>query len=318
LFPIGAIMAERFLYLPSIAMAACVVLAVCAAGERLGQTKPARVVLGAAVVVLAARTWVRNADWRDNLTLSTATVRSSPRSFKSHKLLAAALYESHGEIGGVIAEAEQSLAILDPLPDAKNNADSYRRAAGYYLDKGDYRRSRELLQRAIQIVSAMDWPAGLKRRSTADLDRAMAGVRLRLGDSGSALDAARSALAAEPLAAGSYGQMAAALVAAGRAGDAAVLLMQGVLLTGDARLRQALVELYRRDPDPQACAILPGSTALNQACAMVHRHLCEASLGAIRVWLAAGRMDSARKMKISALHDFGCAAGPLDAALPDR
>ena len=245
LFPIGAIMAERFLYLPSIAMAACVVLAVCAAGERLGQTKPARVVLGAAVVVLAARTWVRNADWRDNLTLSTATVRSSPRSFKSHKLLAAALYESHGEIGGVIAEAEQSLAILDPLPDAKNNADSYRRAAGYYLDKGDYRRSRELLQRAIQIVSAMDWPAGLKRRSTADLDRAMAGVRLRLGDSGSALDAARSALAAEPLAAGSYGQMAAALVAAGRAGDAAVLLMQGVLLTGDARLRQALVELYR-------------------------------------------------------------------------
>jgi hypothetical protein len=137
-------------------------------------------------------------------------------------------------------------------------------------------------------------------------------VRLRLGDAGPALDAARDGLAAEPLAAGSYGQMAAALEASDRADEAAVFLMQGVLLTGDARLRQALVALYQGGLDREGCALRPGSTMLNPACGMVHRHLCEASVGAMRTWEGAGQRDSARKMKASALQDFGCAAAELE------
>jgi hypothetical protein len=94
--------------------------------------------------------------------------------------------------------------------------------------------------------------------------------------------------------------------------------MQGGLMTGEPRLRDGLVNLYREGLDRAGCALLPGSTALNRSCAMVHRHLCQASLGAMRAWAAAGQMESARKMKISALQDFGCPAGPLDEALPGR
>jgi hypothetical protein len=332
LFPIGTIMAERFLYLPAIALAACLVLGVCAAGDKLGRGRLARAAVLIGIAALAARTWVRNSDWRDDLSLANATVHSSPRSYKAHKMMAAALFESdasHGNIDGVTAEAEQNLAILAAVPDARNNADSYRRAAAYYLVKGDgrrgtpeslgaYRRSRELLGRAMVIVEAMDRPAGEKSRMLADLDRSMAVACSRLDDRQCALSAATDALEAEPFAAESYGQMAVALAAVDRVDEAAVLLMQGGLMTGEPRLREGLVNLYREGLDREGCALLPGSTALNPSCAMVHRHLCQASLAAMRAWAAAGQMESARKMKISALQDFGCPAGPLDQALPGR
>ena len=329
LFPVGTIMAERFLYLPALAMAACLVLGVCAAGQRLGRNNAARVVLCVAVAALAARTWLRNADWQDDLSLANATVRSAPRSYKAHKMLAAALYTSHADIDRVTAEAEINLAILNGVPDAKNNGDSYRRAAAYYVDKGDrvrgtpdsvraYERSRELLRRAAAIVRAMDLPPGAKSRAVADLNRSIATVCLRLEDRACALSAAGEALAADPMAAESYGQMAMALAAADRSDEAAVLLMQGGLLTGDARLRQGLVDLYREGLDRAGCALLPGSAALNPSCGMVGRHLCQASLGAMRVWLAAGQTEAALKMRTSALQEFGCPAAPLDKVLPGR
>jgi tetratricopeptide (TPR) repeat protein len=331
LFPIGTIMAERFLYLPSIALAGCLVLAVCAAGERLGRERLTGAVLCAAIAALAVRTWVRNQDWQDDLSLARATVRVSPNSYKAHKLLALALYESdssRGNIDRVAAEAEKGLAILRGLPDARSNADSYQRAAGYYADKGDrlqgadaaaaYEKSRELLRRTMAIVQAMDKSADEKGRLIADLNRKLAAVDRRLGDAGSAESAARQALEAEPLAAESYGQMASAMAAEGRADEAAVMLMQGVLLSGDARLRQALVSLYRQGLDQAGCALQPGTTVLNPACEMVRRHLCAASLGVIGVRVKKGQMELARRAKSDAIERFGCPAGALERALPER
>src|ERR1700733_7279990 len=69
LFPIGAIMAERFLYLPAIALSVCVVMALYAL--------PARVAALALCLIAAAfaiRTWVRNADWQDDLASARAMV----------------------------------------------------------------------------------------------------------------------------------------------------------------------------------------------------------------------------------------------------
>jgi hypothetical protein len=76
LFPIGTIMAERFLYLPAIAFCAFVVLWFRRAG-------PA--VLCLLVTTYAARTWVRNVDWSDDLHMAQATVQTSPNSFKARK-----------------------------------------------------------------------------------------------------------------------------------------------------------------------------------------------------------------------------------------
>jgi len=137
---IGAIMAERFLYLPSVGFAACLVMAVFALGQRGGARRLAPILLGVIVGLLAIRTWERNFDWHDNLTLMTADVNNSPNSFASHESLATELYladPNHSNINTVIDEAEKSLAILNPLPDSLNHADVYANTADYYERKAD-------------------------------------------------------------------------------------------------------------------------------------------------------------------------------------
>ena len=103
-FPIGTIMAERFLYLPAIAFAAALV----ALAGRAPRFTPA--LAGALAVLLSARTVIRNPDWQSDLTLGESAVQTSPNSYKSHKLLANALFESHAPIDRVLAEADKRLS----------------------------------------------------------------------------------------------------------------------------------------------------------------------------------------------------------------
>jgi len=145
LFPIGTIMADRFLYLPSAGLLACLVLGVYAALERvaLGQLRAERyapVVLGLITLAFALRTWARNPDWQDDATLASVSVHTSPRSYKVHKLFAQSLFQAdpaHVNIDRVIDEADRGLELLDSLPDLLNMPDAYRLAGGYYLTKGD-------------------------------------------------------------------------------------------------------------------------------------------------------------------------------------
>jgi len=104
------------------------------------------------------------------------------------------------------------------------------------------------------------------------------------------------------------------LLEQGRPDDGAVALMEGVLLTGDNGLRKELLRLYQSGLDGSGCATMavPGNTALNPACAMVHRHLCAASAGTIRLRLETGRKDLAETMKQTAFKDFHCAAEELE------
>jgi hypothetical protein len=103
LFPIGTIMAERFLYLPSVGLVACLVIALYGAGRRASVPTAAPIALGLVAAAFAIRTWARNLDWRDDLTMATAAVRTAPKSFKTHYLLSQALYESDPAIPNWIA-----------------------------------------------------------------------------------------------------------------------------------------------------------------------------------------------------------------------
>jgi hypothetical protein len=143
-----------------------------------------------------------------------------------------------------------------------------------------------------------------------DLERTIAGVRQRLGDPSGALNSAQEAVKLEPLAAASYGRLAEALAAAGRPDDAAIALMQGILLTRDADLRQGLVKLYQMGGLAD-CALLPGTTGLNRDCPLVHRHLCSASRAVIHTWLGKGQQSSADETRASAVRDFGCTDADL-------
>jgi tetratricopeptide (TPR) repeat protein len=80
LFPIGVGKAERLLYLPSVG--ACLV-AGWAWGQATGRVRGVlmpRAVVFVAVLALTVRTVVRNADWKDNLTLALATLQQAPAS----------------------------------------------------------------------------------------------------------------------------------------------------------------------------------------------------------------------------------------------
>jgi Tfp pilus assembly protein PilF len=90
LFPIGTIKAERLLYMPSIGICLAAGWLVARSGKQ--HWFAATAALGIVIAVFGARTWVRNRDWRDSLTLFTATVAASPRSAKAHHNLAVALH----------------------------------------------------------------------------------------------------------------------------------------------------------------------------------------------------------------------------------
>ncbi|GIW40566.1 MAG: hypothetical protein KatS3mg076_1143 [Candidatus Binatia bacterium] len=85
-FPIGTIEAERLLYLPSVFL--CLALGSAVAAAAHGHPRPTAALFCAACALLACRTWMRNADWKSDLTLFRATVATSPRSAKAHHNLA--------------------------------------------------------------------------------------------------------------------------------------------------------------------------------------------------------------------------------------
>jgi tetratricopeptide (TPR) repeat protein len=115
---IGSIMAERFLYLPSVGLAGCVVAAVHALGPRRFLKRPAaaRVAwagLALVCLALAARTYARNFDWQDDRALWTSAVKVCPRSAKAHNNLGIALSGIPGRLPEAIAQHQAALRI-DP------------------------------------------------------------------------------------------------------------------------------------------------------------------------------------------------------------
>ena len=117
LAPVGTIMAERLLYLPSLGLFTGVLILALAAWNRLapGSSRSRRagpVLLAALLVPLAVRTWDRNEDWRSNATLFREAVRTQPRSAKVRINLGSVLTEE----GDWRAAEEQYRAALAVSP----------------------------------------------------------------------------------------------------------------------------------------------------------------------------------------------------------
>jgi Tfp pilus assembly protein PilF len=110
IIPIGTLMAERLLYLPSVGF--CI-----AAGSGLaflvdptrGRLRPAWLTSTAVLIVLlafGAKTWSRNLDWRDGLTLWEAELRKEPQDVVVNNNLAVE-YTACGEL----AKARERLEV---------------------------------------------------------------------------------------------------------------------------------------------------------------------------------------------------------------
>jgi hypothetical protein len=341
--PVGTILAERFLYLPAVALAICLVVAADALGRKTGYSRMAPVVLGVIGVILAARTWARNADWRDSVTVTTAGVEASPNSYKTHGALALALFDAdpeHANLDPAIAEAEKGLAILNRLPDERMNSEAFRQAADYYLAKGNllaigdadhsmltpesrqaYQRELQLLLRSQSIVEASYRGSTARARARGaplpgldvpkfvEREDAISAAYLRLGDPAQSAAAASDAIARAPQTAESYRLLAAAWLVDGKAEDAAIALFEGLLATSDMDLRSKLETLYQNGLVGQGgCAMVagPNGPRINPSCEIVRRHACLAAARLIPVYTGIERRDLAIQLQGKVGAAFGC------------
>jgi tetratricopeptide (TPR) repeat protein len=340
---VGSIMAERFLYLPTIGFAACVVIGVYAIGERFASRATAPIILCVFIVALGIRTYSRNLDWRDNATLLEAGVRDTPDSFASHFALATHLYLSdptHSNLKRVIDEAEKSLAILDTLPDSENFEDAYANAGTYYQLKGDllrktdddgkvnislesekaYQRALQILLRGASIGKVYDEQIRAKEmtRGKSDSEIPHVGSKsmypelaltyLRLGDIRKSRDAIERAVVIDPEQPKTFVTLARIFLTENRNDEAAVALVESYMVSGNKDLLGPLAEIYRSGLDPKGCAISQDADgiSLNTFCQPVHNDICRAKAELIRVYTAAHRRDLINELKSRTASDATC------------
>ncbi len=150
LVPIGTIMGERLFYLPSVGV--CLLAGV--GWQRIlegRQGTPSTIrlhwlgrrLLVAIVIVLAARTVLRNSDWRTEETLFRSAVAAAPNSAKVRSNLGG-IYLKQGHTDAALRELQASIAIL-PTPPAHRNLGTL------YLRQGEPQRAIEEYRRALAL-----------------------------------------------------------------------------------------------------------------------------------------------------------------------
>jgi hypothetical protein len=103
LFPVGTVLAERTLYLPSVAVAIWAAYAFRWIRDRASSRRWPRAVtsvtVAAAVAGLGARAVSRNPVWSDNETLVAVTLRDHPENFRAQWFTASQLFEAGDTTG---------------------------------------------------------------------------------------------------------------------------------------------------------------------------------------------------------------------------
>jgi tetratricopeptide (TPR) repeat protein len=133
LVKIASVMAERFLYLPSVPFA----IAVAGLAWRYLSPRLAWATLGALALLYTGCTWARNTDWRDNLTLGLADVETAPRSVRLHDMLAKAWFDQNPrtDLDRAIAEQATAWNLVRGLDPEQSSELIPARLGIYYAEK---------------------------------------------------------------------------------------------------------------------------------------------------------------------------------------
>jgi tetratricopeptide (TPR) repeat protein len=333
---IGSIMAERFLYLPSVGAAAAAVFGVRAVWRRgpayrIGSYAVAAILL----TVFGARTYARNRDWLDDQRFWSRAADATPGNAKAHMNAAVTTpLDKRQDRDRAAAHADLALSILSGLPDQWNAGIIYRQAGGLFREIGDrytagqsapdgtdpmswYMRSAEALARSERIEKALDETCRAlnARRGTPQATFLPGDVYLEIGrtqlrmlhheEAIAAFETARN-LGSDPVVLEELGRTYAAVEQPRKAAQAFV----EALLVDSSRthLSQQIMDLYGK-VDPQGCAVARegGSPSLNLACPMVHGDICAASGNVARNYDHRNQTAEAASIRRVAVEDLGCA-----------
>ena len=295
LMPIGSIMAERFLYLGSIGLAGCAVAALWLLGRRTSR-RAVWSATGLLCLALAARTYARNLDWRDEYHLWASAVKVSPGAARAHDNLGFTLTEM-GRLPEAIAELETALRILPDYANAHCNLGvALLRSPGRLADaitefQTALREEPGFVNAHTNLGIALAQIPGRAPEAMAELREAIrlrpdsAEPHLRLGAlleqmPGRVEEAAaeyQAAVRAEPDSAEAHHGVGAALAQLpGRGWDAIAELQTAARLRPDsARMHYDLATLLAQAPDryPEAVAEFREAVRANPDFAPAHNNL---------------------------------------------
>jgi hypothetical protein len=323
LFPIGTIMAERFLYMPAIAFAGCLAAAFWALRDRI-EIRWIRAALASVALLFAARTFARNFDWGSERALFESAVAAEPASFRPHSAMAS-IYLRAGQLDGAVREAERSVEILDALPDGQNLPNPYVTAGKVFSDKADSlpapeggvwrQKALDALRRGERITAALndqyrrDDLARGKPFHPMDLSllyEHLGYVELKsknFNESAAALEKAlRLALVPDM-----FINLATALAGKSDFHEAEVTMLEGMIWRhDDGPIATNLIKLFSL-AEPNSCALVRSGNSfrLNTSCPLVQSELCEASARLIPLLEAQRQTADASRVRNGARH-AGC------------
>jgi tetratricopeptide (TPR) repeat protein len=241
---IGSIMAERFMYLPSIGLAGCAVIALRA--SKL-PARAAALVTIAIAIGLAARTYARNIDWQDGVTLWTSAIAVSPDAARAHNNLGYEFLHIPGRVPEAIGEYEAALRIRPDYPEAHYNL------GNAYLRTGRTLEAVAEFQAAVRSAPAY-----------AEAHNNLGNALLQLGQAPEAIAELESALRLHPEYAEAHNNLGNAfLEIPGKTAEAVAEFRSAVQLSPDyAEAHNNLGNALARIPDRLPEAIGEYQTAL--------------------------------------------------------
>ena len=332
LIPVGSIMAERWMCLPSLALDLGVIIGLKALQRRLPGVPGKTLIAAAGVLCLAwcVRTYLRNIDWRDEQTLFESTIEAAPHSFRPYSMLANLLaHASPPPLDRAIQQAERSTSILDRLGDEQNIALPFAVQGMCYRLKGQsvadpaqsriwYRQALDALLRARRIDFArrdrfnrvnLAHGKGPFQIGLGQLYLELGSIQRLLGQSQQALESLAYGRMLSPRPEFSE-EKSRVFRDLGNHDQEAVALLEGMIIDPSSqRLAAQIVRLYQSTA-PLTCAVETkgGNFSFNPQCPLVHNHICEAAHNVAAAYRDSGRLDQATATAQTAISGLGCPA----------
>lgn len=326
LVPIGALMADRFLYLPSVGLWGALVLGAI----RLRPPAQTVVMVGLAlgVVYAAGATIARNRDWTSEERLWASAVAATPRSAKVHRGYAAALVardRSAAALDTAVASVRAAVRIRPDFEAAWIDLGTYRLqrgdaraaagdAAGARADWGGavaaLAHARRLDRRVNRDFHRRMRAHGRRRDETPDAGTAplyhqLAIAHLRLDQPLAALAAFRQARRLDPWNVAAWLDVSVAYAMLNRWDDAAVTVLAVLALDErKADAQQRLLELYRRLDPTLVVDDGGGRVHIPLDAPRVRDHRCRAYT-ALAKWFGRARIPTAAQWRRFATQTCG-------------